>query len=198
MWVGISITMIPNLFTLFRLFSSFVIILLYLLFPRNAFEFILPLYIVSAITDYYDGKLARKYGNITKFGKCFDIIADKALVLVILLIGLDMNAIHIIFVFIILFREFTVSGMREVLAVENISIPASKLGKWKTGFQMTACGFVVGQYANWALDLLEFTRILAFVSYYVEGITLILVIIASVLTLWSGGEYVKSVFYKKK
>ena len=190
--------MLPNIFTLFRLFSSFIIIALYLLYPMVAFEFILPLYILSAITDYFDGKLARKYNNITQFGKCFDIIADKTLVLTILLIGMQMSSVHILFVFVILFREFTVSGLREVLASENIKIPASKLGKWKTGFQMTACGFAVGQYANWATGLLEWTRILAFVAVYVREITFILFVICSVLTIWSGLEYMKGVFGKKQ
>ncbi len=189
--------MLPNIFTLFRLFSSFVIVAIYLILPKVGFEFILPLYIVAAITDYFDGKLARKHNNITQFGRCFDIIADKALVLAVLLIGLHVGSAHMIFVFIILFREFTVSGLREILAEEQIKIPASKLGKWKTGFQMTACGFIVGQHAIWATNLLEWTRVLAFVSIYVSEITVLLLVISSIFTVLSGVVYIKGVFIKK-
>lgn len=192
------ILMLPNIFTIFRLLSSFIIVGLYLFTPSIAFELILPVYILAAISDYFDGKLARKYNVITTFGKCFDIIADKALVLTILLIAMEMKSAHIIFVFIILFREFTVSGLREVLAGSNIQIPASRLGKWKTGFQMTVCGFAVGQFAHWATSLLEWTFVLKFVVIYVQEITLILFVISSVLTILSGMDYIKGVFQKNQ
>lgn len=188
--------MLPNIFTCFRLASCFVIILLYFFIREKSFAIILPLYIVAAVTDYFDGKLARKYNQITTFGRCFDIIADKALVLVILLIGMDMGSVHIIFAFIILFREFTVSGMREVLATEGINIPASKIGKWKTGFQMTACGFAVGMYAPWAVALLKWTFVLAFIPVFISEITFVLFAVTSVLTVWSGMDYIRIVYRK--
>jgi cardiolipin synthase len=189
--------MLPNLFTIFRLVSCFVIIFLYIFYGDKSFEAIFPLYILAAITDYFDGKFARKYNQITTFGRCFDIIADKTLVLSILLIAMDMGSVHIVFVFIILFREFAVSGLREVLSADNVKIPASKLGKWKTGFQMTACGFAVGMYSNWATSLLDYTTVLSFVPVFVKEITFILFVITTILTLWSGGEYTKSLFVKK-
>lgn len=188
---------LPNICTIFRLAASFVIILLYLLCSKFAFELILPLYVLGAVTDYLDGKLARKYNVITNFGKCFDIIADKTLVLVILLIGMNEGSVHIFFTFIILFREFTVSGLREVLAEDRIKIPASKLGKWKTGFQMTACGFAVGQYCSWAIALLTWLKPLAWVAMYVQEITFILLVISSFLTIISGFDYIKGVFPKR-
>ena len=82
-------SILPNIFTIFRLVASFVIVLVYITFGKFAFEIILPLYILGGISDYFDGKLARKYNVITTFGKCFDIIADKTLVLVTLLIGMN-------------------------------------------------------------------------------------------------------------
>lgn len=163
----------------------------------EAFSFILPIYILAAVSDYIDGKLARKYNIITNFGKCFDIIADKALVLAIFIIASHAGSLHLSFAFAILFREFAVSGLREVLATENIKIPASQIGKWKTGFQMTLCGFVIGIYAPWALKLLNWTVILAFVPKYVKEITFILAIISTVLTYISAFAYFKGVFSKK-
>jgi cardiolipin synthase (CMP-forming) len=190
-------SILPNIFTIFRLVASFVIVLVYITFGKFAFEIILPLYILGGISDYFDGKLARKYNVITTFGKCFDIIADKTLVLVTLLIGMNEGSVHIFFAFIILFREFAVSGMREVLAEDRIKIPASKLGKWKTGFQMTACGFAVGQYACWATGLLMLIPPLSWVAVYVQEITFILLLISSVLTVLSGFNYTKGIFHKK-
>ena len=188
--------MLPNIFTGFRLLSCFFIVFLYVAYEGSAFDVILPIYILAAISDYFDGKLARKYNQITTFGRCFDIIADKALVLSVLIIAMHMGSVHIVFVFLILFREFMVSGLREVLASDNVKIPASKLGKWKTGFQMTACGFAIGMYANWAIAFLNWTVVLSFVPYFVTEITFILFIITTVLTLWSGLEYTKPLFKK--
>jgi len=184
----------PNFFTVFRLVASIVIVLLYIAFGVKSFLVILPLYILAAISDYLDGKLARKYNKITNFGKCFDIIADKALVLAIFMIATHAGSVHLFFSFAILFREFAVSGLREVLAAENIKIPASRLGKWKTGFQMTTCGFAIGMYTPWALALLNWTVVLAFVPLYVTQITFILLIISTILTIWSGLEYFKGFF----
>ncbi len=187
----------PNFFTVFRLIASIIIVMLYIAFGVKSFAVILPLYIFAAVSDYLDGKLARKYNIITNFGKCFDIIADKALVLAIFMIASHAGSIHLAFAFAILFREFAVSGLREVLATENIKIPASNLGKWKTGFQMTLCGFVIGIYTPWALAFLNWTVILAFVPKYITEITLILAIISTVLTYISAFSYFKGVFSKK-
>lgn len=184
----------PNFFTISRLVSSLVIVILYITFGVKAFSVIFPLYILAAITDYFDGKLARKYNIITNFGKCFDIIADKALVLAVFMVATHAGSVHLFFSFAILFREFAISGLREVLASENIKIPASKLGKWKTGFQMTACGFIIGMYVPWALALLNWTVVLAFVPKYVEQITFVLLVISTVLTYWSGLDYFKGIF----
>lgn len=189
--------MLPNLFTIFRLISAIAIIVVFYTFPVYAFEIILPLYILAAVSDYFDGKIARKYNLISQFGKCFDIIADKALVLSILLIAMQVGSVHLVFVFIILFRELSVSGLREVLASQNIEIPASKIGKWKTGFQMTACGFAVGQFCYWATSLLTSIPLLKLVTIYIYEITFILFIISSILTIWSGIQYINGVFSKK-
>lgn len=189
--------MLPNIFTIFRLVIAAISVPLYIYAPSFGLEIIFPLYTLACISDYWDGKIARKYNIITQFGKCFDIIADKALVLAILLISLHLGSVHIIFAFIILLREFMVSGLREVLSEENIKIPASKIGKLKTGFQMVACGFAVGQYSNITVALVEWTRILAWVVTYVQEITFILFVISSFLTIWSATQYIKGLFFKK-
>lgn len=193
----VYVKMLPNIFTIFRLLSCFAIVFLYVFYSENSFNCIFPLYILAAISDYFDGKFARKYNQITTFGRCFDIIADKTLILSTLIIGMDMGSVHIVFVFLILFREFMVSGMREVLSVDGIKIHASKIGKWKTGFQMTACGFAIGMYSSWAIDLLSWTFVLSFVTVFVQEITFILLCITTVLTLWSGIDYTKPLFKKK-
>jgi cardiolipin synthase len=188
----------PNFFTVFRLLASIVIVLLYIIFGVESFAVIFPLYIFAAVSDYIDGNLARKYNKVTNFGKCFDIIADKALVLAIFMIATHAGSVHLFFSFVILFREFAVSGLREVLAAENVKIPASRLGKWKTGFQMTTCGFAIGMYTPWVLSLLNWTVILVFVPMFVTQITFILLVISTFLTVWSGGEYFRILFGKNK
>ncbi len=174
---------IPNILTLSRIFFSFL-----LMFVIVNGELILPegvhhtwlnylaclIFIVASITDFFDGFIARARGITTTFGEIFDPLADKMLMLsafVGLLVLGDASAWAI---FLILSREFFITGLRVVAASEGRSVAASKLGKWKTGIQITAVAFLL---MNWFPGE-------------------ILLWIATVITIYSGYEYVKA-YYKK-
>ena len=94
------------------------------------------LFILAALTDLVDGKIARKYNLVTDFGKFIDPVADKLLVLttLIMLIHLDMMDAWI--VILILCRELAVDGLRMVAVTKGKVIAAGPLGKWKTACQM--------------------------------------------------------------
>ena len=96
------------------------------------------IFIVASATDALDGYIARKYNLITNFGKIMDPLADKLLVTAALICLVELGVIPSWIVFVILAREFTISGLRAVAASDGIVIAASKWGKYKTVSQMVA------------------------------------------------------------
>ncbi|MCL2473351.1 MAG: CDP-diacylglycerol--glycerol-3-phosphate 3-phosphatidyltransferase, partial [Alphaproteobacteria bacterium] len=115
----------------------------------------LLLYTYACVTDWLDGYLARRNNTITKVGQFLDPIADKLLVAAIILVlvyskqSTILNTLLILLpALVILMREITVSGLREFLANTEVSVPVSRLAKWKTAIQMVALGFlIIGDYA---------------------------------------------------
>lgn len=104
------------------------------------------LFIMAAITDYFDGYLARSRNETSAFGRLLDPIADKLLVLSALLIIVAnrmVDELSYIPVGIIMCREVLVSGLREFLAEVKVGMPVTRLAKWKTGFQMTALSMIL-------------------------------------------------------
>lgn len=140
----------------------------------------LGLYIAAAITDFFDGYLARAWGQQSAIGRMLDPIADKLLVAACLLVFAEVGTIggwSLWAALVILSREILVSGLREFLAELRVSVPVTKLAKWKTAAQMIAVGFLLAGPAGDAL---------------IPGVTnfgLGLLWIAAVLTLYTGYDY---------
>lgn len=104
------------------------------------------LFIAAAITDYFDGYLARSRAELTTLGRVLDPIADKLLVaatILMLVFNGRVDGWSVIPALVILLREVAVSGLREFLAELKIGLPVSRLAKWKTGIQMTAIPFLI-------------------------------------------------------
>ncbi|MGI9169831.1 MAG: CDP-diacylglycerol--glycerol-3-phosphate 3-phosphatidyltransferase [Caulobacteraceae bacterium] len=99
-------------------------------------------FVVAALTDFFDGWLARRLDATTVWGSILDPIADKVLVCgaILGLLALGPNAAVAIPAALILFREFTVSALREVAAGKGVSLPVTALAKWKTTLQLVALG----------------------------------------------------------
>ena len=140
---------VPNILTLMRLFAAPGVALLFLYFTRPwADWFALILFVLAALTDWLDGHLARSWKQETKFGTMLDPIADKAMVVVALLviIGFSSQSQFLILpATIILFREVFVSGLREFLGDTAGTLKVTKLAKWKTTVQMVAISVLFGQ-----------------------------------------------------
>lgn len=98
---------------------------------------------VASITDLIDGKIARQQNLVTNFGKFLDPIADKILVMATLLCFTNKGWIDVVAVFVILTREFIVSGLRLVVAGEGIVVPAGIWGKLKTASTMATLGVIM-------------------------------------------------------
>jgi cardiolipin synthase len=133
---------IPNILTLMRLLAAPGVAVMFLYFARPYADwFALILFVVAATTDWLDGYLARAWKQETKFGTMLDPIADKAMVVIALLVicGFSgMNPWILLPATLIMFRETFVSGLREFLGDTAGTLAVTKLAKWKTAAQMTA------------------------------------------------------------
>ena len=101
------------------------------------------IFTVAAVTDYFDGYLARSWSMQSPFGRMLDPIADKLLVGAAILMLVHFDRAPTLPALIILCREILVSGLREFLAEAQVGLPVSRLAKWKTGVQMVAIGFLI-------------------------------------------------------
>lgn len=128
----------PNNLTLFRIAAVPLIVVL-LLFPGRLFTFVAAvLFSIAAITDFLDGFFARRKGLVSTFGKVMDPLADKLLVSSTLIMLASLGWIPGWLVCIIIGRELAVTGLRNIAAQQGKDISSSRLGKYKTGFQIAA------------------------------------------------------------
>lgn len=144
---------LPNMLTLSRIFAVPLLAAL-LWWPdwKLGYWLAFGLYCLMGITDYFDGYLARSSGAVSKLGMFLDPIADKIMVASVILVltaqgylrGPYVGDLHVIAGLIILIREIAVSGLREFLAGLQVSVPVTRLAKWKTTLQLVALGALIG------------------------------------------------------
>ena len=153
------------------------------------------LYSLMGITDYFDGYLARSSGAVSKLGIFLDPIADKIMVAAVILVlaaqgvlrGPYVGDAHVIAGLIILVREIAVSGLREFLGGLQVSVPVSRLAKWKTTFQLLALGsLILGQ------GLPEWNVMLGSMEANVpHTVGLVTLWAAAVMTVITGWDYLR-------
>lgn len=143
---------LPNLLTLSRIVAlPFLGFLLWWPEWRAGYAVAFVLYCLIGFTDYLDGYLARAQGAVSRLGVFLDPIADKIMVASVILIltaqgylrGPYVGDAHVIAGLVILIREIAVSGLREFLGGLQVSVPVSKLAKWKTTFQLMSLGALI-------------------------------------------------------
>ena len=138
---------LPNLLTLSRILA--VPLLAFLLWWPDwqaGYGLAFALYCLMGITDYFDGYLARSSGAVSKLGVFLDPIADKIMIAAVLVMLIKTGKIYdwaIVAAIIIIVREIAISGLREFLAELRVSMPVSRLAKWKTAFQIIALGTLI-------------------------------------------------------
>lgn len=174
---------LPNILTYGRIVAVPIVAALLLWGGDSARWAAVVIYVLAAISDFFDGYLARKWKQQSSLGRMLDPIADKVLVAVVLLVlcadGILAGG-HIWAAVIILSREVLVSGLREYLGELQVSVPVTKIAKWKTTVQLVAIGFLIAGPAGDALSL--HTTVL--------GIALLWV--AAGLTLYTGYDYFRA------
>ena len=177
---------LPNLLTLSRIVTVPLLVGL-LWFPGWTLGYALgfALYCLMGITDYFDGYLARAQGTVSKLGQFLDPIADKIMIAAVIVMlvstrheAASITGANVVAALIILLREIAVSGLREFLAGLSVSIPVSRLAKWKTTFQIVALGALI---LAGALPLFGWVKSVGIVSLWA----------AAALTLLTGWDYLR-------
>ncbi|HBT00512.1 CDP-diacylglycerol--glycerol-3-phosphate 3-phosphatidyltransferase [Salipiger marinus] len=140
---------IPNILTALRLLAAPGLAVMFLYFQRPwADWFALTLFVAAAVTDWFDGYLARLWGQESKLGAMLDPIADKAMVVIALMVIVGYSSMSpwlVLPATFILFREVFVSGLREYLGDTAGTLKVTKLAKWKTTLQMIAIATLFAQ-----------------------------------------------------
>jgi cardiolipin synthase len=143
----------------------------------------LAVFIAAGVTDFLDGYLARMWGQQSSLGRMLDPIADKLLVASCLLMLAAESTIHgwaLLAAVVILCREILVSGLREYLAELRVSVPVTRLAKWKTTLQLIAVGFLICGEAGDA------------VVPVVTRLGVMLLWLSALLTLYTGWDYLQA------
>ncbi|MEP1538668.1 MAG: CDP-diacylglycerol--glycerol-3-phosphate 3-phosphatidyltransferase [Paracoccaceae bacterium] len=140
---------IPNILTVIRLAAAPLLAVMFLYFTRPHADWIaLILFVGAAITDWFDGYLARAWGQQTRLGAMLDPIADKAMVVIALMVIIGFSSWSpwlVLPATVILFREVFVSGLREFLGDVSGMLAVTQLAKWKTTLQMVAIAVLFSQ-----------------------------------------------------
>lgn len=135
------------------------------------------LFILASLTDFLDGRIARKQNLVTDFGKFIDPVADKLLVLATMIMLVHLRLLDAWIVIVILCRELAVDGLRMVAVGQGKVIAAGPLGKWKTTFQMLMISvmliFNLSAYGSWPVTVLMILSVLltliSGVDYFVRN-----------------------------
>lgn len=114
----------------------------------------LAIFVAASVTDWFDGKIARKYNLVTNFGKFMDPLADKLLVCSALICLIEMDRLDAWIVIIIIAREFIISGFRLIAAENGVVIAANYWGKFKTVSQMIMIILLIVDFGGF-FDILE-------------------------------------------
>ena len=172
---------LPNLLTYGRILAIPALVAL-LYWPKDDWVrwIALAIYVLAAVTDFFDGFIARAWSQQSAIGRMLDPIADKLLVCALLLMLVADGTIHgwsLWAAIVILCREILVSGLREFLAELKVSVPVSQIAKWKTTAQLLALGFLVAGPAG--------DKVLP----HNTQIGIVMLWIAAGLTIYTGWDY---------
>lgn len=181
---------LPNAITLSRIPLMFVIVALMFCAWPGAATLAFALFIAAAVGDWLDGYLARTRGLVSSFGKLMDAMADKIMVMGIVIALVEKQKIWVSLALITLCREFLVTGMRMVAATKGVVVAADSHGKTKTVTQLIALGCFMGapmvsrdgaSFFGWEGEHF---------AGYVDRVGLFIFIVGTVLSVWSGFRYI--------
>jgi CDP-diacylglycerol--glycerol-3-phosphate 3-phosphatidyltransferase len=181
---------LPNAITLSRIPVMFVIVgLMYCAWPGAATLAFL-LFIAAAVGDWLDGYLARTRGLVSNFGKLMDAMADKIMVMGIVIALVDKHELYVWVALITLCREFMITGMRMVAASKGVVVAADSGGKTKTVTHLIGLGFFLGAPMVAVDGTYAFHWDSAAFAEIVLKVGVAIFIAGTVLSVWSGCRYI--------
>jgi CDP-diacylglycerol--glycerol-3-phosphate 3-phosphatidyltransferase/cardiolipin synthase len=173
---------LANILTLFRIAAIPIVVLCFYSTIEHARPIAAVLFGIAAVTDLLDGWVARRFGQMSKFGEFLDPVADKLMVAIVLvmLVQSDPGLWVDIIAMVIIGREITISALREWMATigERANVKVTWAGKIKTVFQMFGIGFMV--FKN------------EFLGFDIYLIGFVLLMIAAAMTIWSMFVYLRA------
>jgi cardiolipin synthase len=181
---SVPLTSLPNLLTLSRILVIPIVVGTFYVDGNYARWFACALFSAAGITDWLDGHMARRWAQQSEFGRFLDPIADKLLVAATLFMLVARGRLStewaLLPALVILCREILVSGLREYLAELRVSVPVTKLAKWKTTVQLVAIGFLLaGEAGDQVVPV-------------VTQIGLLLLWISAIITIYTGWDYFRA------
>lgn len=187
---------LPNFLSLTRILMVPVLVVVLMTKVTNHEVIGVMVFWVASITDALDGYLARRWKQVTTLGKLLDPLADKLLVAGALISLVELNLAPAWMTFIILAREFAITGLRGIASEEGLTIPAGSLGKWKMGFQVAAisCLILGPRLDYWLYDWTHKEIFRFFIQLnrpytFFWGMGVLLLWGAMILAIWSAIAY---------
>ncbi len=188
---------VPNILTVMRLLAAPGVALAFVVFDRPLADWLaIVLFVTAALTDFFDGHLARAWQQESNFGRMLDPIADKAMVIIALsvIVGLSgVNPLILLPVAFILLREVFVSGLREFLGAKAGRLKVTWLAKWKTFVQMVAIPMLlVADALDYGMRNGEHWVSLRFhdwAAWVAGNAGIVLIWVAGLLTVVTGWDY---------
>jgi len=181
---------LPNQLTILRIVLT-PVFLFFFLSPEPLYKQIsLGIYIVAALTDWYDGWLARKFNYITSWGKFWDPLADKILTSAAFIGFAILEIVPLWMVIIIMLRDFIVTGLRAYADYKNISFPTSYYAKWKTFIQMAFLYYLLLVYTGMYTKQIYTGSEELFSILMNEYFIYITMLVITIITFHSGVQYI--------
>lgn len=176
---------LPNILTLLRILLIPPLVVILFSPSRSAGFFAALLFAVASATDWLDGYLARRMEIVTLLGKFLDPIADKLMVMAALIMILPFGRVPAWMVLVILGREIVITGLRSIASSEGVVIAASRLGKYKTIFQIVAIlGLLLHYDYYWFFGIRN-----PYLYADMHNVGIFFLWIATIITIWSGIDY---------
>ena len=159
-----QILTLPNGVTIIRVLAIPIILFL-LIYPGRIYQLITALlFLAAAVTDTFDGYLARRRGVVTTLGKFLDPLADKLLIVTALIALIPARAVPVWMVIVIVGREIAVTGLRGIAVSQDIVISASPMGKYKTVFEVVSIFFLILNGGFLAIDFYVIGMVFLWIS----------------------------------
>ena len=181
---------LPNQLTVLRIILTPVFLLLFLSGDPLLIQISLAVYLVAAITDWYDGWLARKFNYITDWGKFLDPLADKILTSAAFIAFVYLDILELWMVLIIVIRDFLITGLRGYADYQNVSFTTLKSAKWKTFLQMIFIYYLLIIYTLRNSSFFFDGNTEIFNKLFNPNLIYYSMLIVTIITLYTGIEYI--------